>query len=348
MSALLESLASVYGFAGATRAAAYRTNWLPTRRLFCPVISVGNLTMGGTGKTPLVELIAHVLLSRGVTPSILTRGYRRKRGPSLIALEPGVRRAPDPRMVGDEAALLAAALPEAPMVICADRYRGGIAVEERFRVGAHILDDGFQHLALARDANLVALDATQPLSDRSIAPAGRQRERSAALRRATAVVITRAGQADSTQLEEQVQRIRPGVPVFHSRTKLTGWREVAGGRLQPANALAGKHVLAFCAIGNPRSFFRDLARWGCEVVGGHVFPDHYRYTSSDVAHLVLSARTAGGAALVTTMKDVMNLPDEWRSDLNAYASVIEAEVLEAQEFEDWVLGLPGLRLDRGV
>lgn len=346
MSALLDRLASLYGFAGATRAAAYQREWLPTRRLFCPVISVGNLTMGGTGKTPLVQLIARLLLSRGVTPSILTRGYRRNRGPSLIALEPGVRREPDPREVGDEAALLAASLPEAPMVICADRYRGGIAVEDRFRVGAHILDDGFQHLALARDANLVTLDATQPISDSLIAPAGRQRERCAALRRATAVVITRAGQADSTKLEEQIQQIHPGVPVFHSRTKLTGWREVGSGRLLPADFLAGKRVCAFCAIGNPRSFFRDLTRWGCDLAGGHAFPDHYRYTSSDVAHLVLSARSAGGAALVTTMKDVMNLPPEWRADLNAYAGLIEAEVLEAREFEELLFGLPGLRPGR--
>lgn len=347
MSALLDSLASVYGFAGSARASAYRRKWLPERRLVRPVISVGNITMGGTGKTPIVELIARLLLNRGVTPSILTRGYRRKRGPSLIALEPGVRRAPDPREVGDEAALLAAALPEAPMVICANRYRGGIAVEERFRVGAHVLDDGFQHLALARDANLVALDATQPFSDRLIAPAGRQRERCAALRRATAVLITRAGQADSTKLEEHVQQIHPGVPVFHSRTKFTGWREVAGGRPLPADYLAGKRVCAFCAIGNPRSFFRDLARWGCDVAGGHAFPDHYRYTSSDVAHLVLSARNAD-AALVTTTKDVMNLPREWRTELNACAAVIEAEVLEAREFETLLLGLPGLRPGRGV
>lgn len=339
MSFFLSPLGSIYGWAGASRSAAYRGGWLRTQRLSHPVISVGNLTLGGTGKTPLVALIARLLLNHGVKPAILTRGYGRKRGASLIILDPGSERLPDPREVGDEPALLAAELPEVPIAVCADRARGGRAVEERFQIGVFLLDDGFQHLRLERDIDVVALDATQEISDRAILPAGRQRERASALMRANLVVITRAGQADSTWIEEQARGINPQVKVFHCRTRLCGWLNVASGRRMPADSLLGRRVCAFCAVGNPEAFFRDLVRWGLELAGSHAFRDHHRYTGSDVAHLVLSARNAGGATLVTTAKDVMNLPPDWKPDLNAFAGLIEAEVLEGNEFEETLLGM---------
>lgn len=342
MSALLRPFGSIYGWAAAARASAYQREWFHAQHLSRPVISVGNLTMGGTGKTPLVELIARLLLSRGIRPSILSRGYRRNRGARLIALEPARTRIADPRLVGDEPALLASAVPGAAIVICANRFAGGRVAEERFHVDAHILDDGFQHLALARDANLVTLDATQPFSDFSISPAGRQRERCAAIRRASAVMITRTGEASSAQLEQQIRQIHPAVPVFHCRTRLLGWFDLAHGCHLPAEALAGCRVYAFCGIGNPNSFFRQLKGWGCELAGSIPFRDHYRYTNSDVARLVLSARNAG-ATLVTTMKDVMNLPTDSEGELDALACEIEAEVIEAREFEQYILSVPGLR-----
>jgi len=128
------------------------------------VVSVGNLTLGGTGKTPLVALVACTLAKMGLRPAILTRGYRRRADVDLVALEPcapGWNRTADPRAVGDEPALLARLLPEVPIVISSDRYRAGRLAEDRFGAGAHILDDGFQHLALARDVDVVVLDATR-------------------------------------------------------------------------------------------------------------------------------------------------------------------------------------------
>lgn len=339
MSLFLSPFATIYGWGSTVRSTAYRRGWRKARHLSHPVISVGNITMGGTGKTPLVALLARLLLNRGLKPVILTRGYGRANGSPLIALDPAPARSPDPRRVGDEPALLAAALPEVPIIVCADRYRGGRAAEERFQIGAFLLDDGFQHLQLARDIDIVALDATQEISDRAVLPAGRQRERCVALRRANIAAITRAGQEDSSRLERQVRRINPQIKVFHSRTKLCGWLEVASGRRLSADFLAGRRVCGFCAIGNPKAFFRDLMRWGCELAGGHAFRDHHRYTNSDVAHLVLSASSAGGAALVTTEKDVMNLPPDWKPDLNAFACLIEAEILEGDEFEETLFGM---------
>ncbi len=351
MNLLLAPFAAAYGCASSARSMAYQQGWLKARRLSRPVISVGNLTAGGTGKTPLVALIAKLLLKRGLKPVILTRGYGRAPGPPLIALDAAPGRAPDPRQVGDEPALLAAELPEVPIVVSASRFQGGRYAEEHFQIDAHLLDDGFQHQQLARQIDVVALDVTQPLSDRAIIPAGRQRERCSALKRARLVALTRteqaglAGQADVADgangvdlapFERRVREINPQAQIFPCRTKLSGWLSVAGGRRLPADFPAGRDVYAFCGIGNPQAFFRDLGRWGLAPAGTRVFPDHHVYTNAEIARLAVAARETG-ATLVTTEKDVMNLPADWRQTLPAFACLIEAEILEASAFEKSLL-----------
>ncbi|MDE3181140.1 MAG: tetraacyldisaccharide 4'-kinase [Acidobacteriota bacterium] len=338
MSLIFSPLASVYGWAGGARAEAFRRGWVRARHLRHPVISVGNLTLGGAGKTPLVLLIARLLLKQGIRPALLTRGYGRTAGPSLIALDPGAARSPDPRIVGDEPALLAAALPEVPIIISKDRGKAGRFAEERFQVDVMLLDDGFQHLRLARDIDIVALDVTQKLCDRAVLPAGRQRERVAALGRAHIAVITRTGQADSSMLEMQIRQHNPNARIFHAATRLRGWAVVRTGRPLPADHVAGMRVWAFCAIGNPEAFFRDLDSWGCELAGTRAFRDHHRYTDSDIAHLLLSAHKAD-ATLVTTEKDVMNLPGDWKPDLDALVCLAETEILEGNNFEEILMGM---------
>src|ERR1051326_9041789 len=142
---LLQPLAQAFRLGLSIRAACYRHGWLKARRLSRPVVSVGNLTLGGTGKTPLVAYIAEAFIGRGLLPGILTRGYGRHHPSHLIAIEPQAGRAPDPREVGDEPSLLARSLPQVPVVVCADRYLGGRVLEERFGADVHVLDDGFQH-----------------------------------------------------------------------------------------------------------------------------------------------------------------------------------------------------------
>ncbi|HEV2418912.1 MAG TPA: tetraacyldisaccharide 4'-kinase [Terriglobia bacterium] len=333
MRPLLAPLAAVYGCASSARAAAYQRGWIKAARLSRPVISVGNLTAGGTGKTPLVALIARMLLHRGLKPVILTRGYGRAPGPALIALDPATERSPDPRQAGDEPALLAADLPEVPIVISASRIQTGRYAEEHYQPDAHLLDDGFQHQQLARRLDIVALDATQPLSDRALIPAGRQRERCAALKRAHIIVLTRVEQVDLTApIERQARAINPLAPIFHSRTELAGWLSVADGRRLPPGFLAGRRGYAFCGIGNPDAFFHNLGRWGITLAGKKAFHDHHVYRDSEIARLVIAARETK-ATLVTTAKDVMNLPADWRHTLPAFAALIEAEILEAAAFE---------------
>jgi tetraacyldisaccharide 4'-kinase len=326
-----------FRFGVGLRQAGYRRGWFKIRRLARPVVSVGNLTVGGTGKTPLVVCVANILQRRGWKPSILTRGYGRRSKAEMIVVPPGAGRRAKAQEIGDEPALLARLLPEVPLIICADRYRGGQAVEERFPVDVHILDDGFQHLALARDVDLVALDATQTLSDGNLLPAGRQREPLSALRRAQIVVLTRSDSADPQCLEELVLKVHPAARVFRSRTELIGWADAWSGDAVSIEGIRAQKVTAFCGIGNPWPFFADVRRWGFTLVAEDAFPDHHVYTGGEIQQLVARARQKGAAALLTTQKDAVKFAADWAPQLPILACEIEAQILDGGEFERTLL-----------
>jgi len=334
MSSFLSPLATIYKSAALTRRALYRRGLLKTNKLNRPVISIGNLSVGGTGKTPLVALTAKLALSRGLKPAILTRGYGRGRSTRLIALAPAANRSPNPRETGDEPALLAAALPEVPIVISASRYQAGIYAERVFQVDMHILDDGFQHLQLARDLDVVALDATQELSDRALLPAGRLREPCSALERAQVIVLTRVELAGAEGLENAVRRVNPSARLFRSRLRLKSLVNISSGERAAAEAFRGKSLFAFCGLGNSTAFFRYLDRWGFRIVGQHRFPDHHVYTSADTEVLARQAAQSQASALITTEKDMMNLPGGWKPGVDTYACEIEIEIENPAEFED--------------
>ena len=319
------------------RHAGYQRGWFKTRRLRRPVVSVGNLTVGGTGKTPLVACVANILLRRGWKPSILTRGYGRSSKAKMIVLAPGEDRRADAQEIGDEPALLARTLPQVPLVICTDRFRGGQAAEDHFQVDAHILDDGFQHLALARDVDVVALDATQTISDWRLLPAGRQREPLSALRRSQIMVITRTDSADPQALEQLVLKVNPSAKVFRSRTVLIRWTDVWNGVAIPIEEIPTQKVAAYCGIGNPQAFFADLRRWGFNVIAEDAFPDHHVYTGEEIQRLVENACKHGAAALLTTQKDAVKFPREWAPQLPILACEVIAQITDAGDFETTLL-----------
>ena len=337
MNPLLLPLSAGFRLGVALRHAGYKHGWFKTRRLARPVVSIGNLTVGGTGKTPLVACVANILLRQGWKPSILTRGYGRSSKAEMIVLAPGAGRRANAQEIGDEPALLARVLPEVPLVMCADRFRGGQAAEERFQVDAHILDDGFQHLALARDVDLLALDATQTISDRHLLPAGRQREPLSALRRAQIVVLTRTDSADPKPLQKLVLKVHPAAQVFRSRTKLLGWTDAVSGEAISAEEIHAQKVAAFCAIGNPRAFFADLRRWGFNLAAEDAFADHHVYTGEEIQRLVENACKHGAAALLTTQKDAVKFSRDWTPQLPILACEIEARILAAEDFERTLL-----------
>ncbi|HXH51688.1 MAG TPA: tetraacyldisaccharide 4'-kinase, partial [Terriglobia bacterium] len=258
-------------------------------------------------------------------------------GADLIALEPLPERAPDARTTGDEPALLAHALPQVPVIICADRFRAGQLAEERFGVDVHILDDGFQHFALERDIDLVAIDVTQDVLHDAVLPAGRLREPVSALARADVVVLTRTEIRDPDLIEKQVKVINSRAPVFRCATGLRGLIDSGSGKAIEAETYRGRPVCAFCAIGNPAAFFSDLRRWGLNPVAEVTFRDHHVYTLEDIHRINKVAIEKGAAALLTTEKDLMNLQVQMVFELPVLACAIQAEISEAEEFEQVLL-----------
>jgi tetraacyldisaccharide 4'-kinase len=267
-----------------------------------PVISVGNLTVGGTGKTPLTAWIAARLLEEGRRPAIVSRGYGGKsgRGPCFVSRGAGPLCASD--LGGDEPVLLARRLPGTLVVVGSDRVAGARAARD---AGADVivLDDGFQHRRLARDLDLVLLDARDPFGGHRLLPSGPLREPIGSLRRAHAVILTRSGSGEAFPFLQRVIRRHAGdLPLLRAGHRTAGLVD-ADGTLRPAPARA----VAFCGIGSPDDFFLDLAREGIEVAAERPFPDHHRYREGDLAALV-SLVAAHHAVPVTTEKDLARLP----------------------------------------
>jgi tetraacyldisaccharide 4'-kinase len=342
VNSVLQILSAVFQAGVALRHEAYRRGWLRTRRLSLPVVSVGNLSVGGTGKTPLVIFMARTLIAGGHRPCILTRGYARRGGKGLIVLEPGPDRIADPREVGDEPAVLARALPDVPIIVCRNRFRAGIVGGKRFQPTVYLLDDGFQHLALDRDLDVVLLDVTRPPSDYALLPAGRLREPFSALQRAHWVILTRTELGDASVLQGQVESVNPNARIFRASTKFAGLVDARTGLPEPHWGLLQKKVWAFCGIGNPSAFFDDLRSWGFWVVQESVFPDHHVYDNSDLMPISLllslaprfsQLRKPIAEAFLTTEKDLMNLPPGWKAPLPLYACCIHLEIEEKMEFE---------------
>lgn len=300
-------LAPLYRGAVAVRGTAYRRGWLPQARLEIPVISVGNLTFGGTGKTPTVIALVRDLVRLGRRPAVLTRGYKRRDDAQVVVVGPQPRQ--HVSEVGDEPLEMARRLPGVPVVVDADRERGG---REACRLGADVvvLDDGFQHLRLARDLDLVLLDAGDPWGGGRVPPLGRLREPMSALSRAGAVLITKVPEdwrPVVAEIEKTIDRIAPHLQVFVARMRptrvrvpLDGWKD--------AGALLGRKVFAFAGLGRPRGFAETLESAGAEVVGHRWFPDHHDYSDQDLEELSAAADAARAIA-VTTAKDGVKLPD---------------------------------------
>jgi tetraacyldisaccharide 4'-kinase len=298
-------LAPLYRGAVAARLAAYRRGLLERARLEAPVVSVGNLTFGGTGKTPTVVALVRDLARRGRRPAVLTRGWGRTDTRPVVVV------GPDPRLAveaaGDEPLELAARLPGVPVVVDADRLRGGIEAIAR---GADllVLDDGFQHLRLERDLDLVLIDAGDPWGGGRLPPLGRLREPPSGLRRADAVLVTKLGPDPATALEAlrlEVERIAPGMPVLGARLAATMVRRPDGSA--GPETLAGARVVALAGIGRPEAFAELLTECGAEVVETRWFADHHRFSGAEVA--AVEARAAElGAVVATTAKDAVKLP----------------------------------------
>lgn len=349
--------AAAWTAGAAVRAQAYQRGLLPQRRLRAKVVSIGNITWGGTGKTPFTVWLASRLQAAGLNVSILTRGYRRRSTEKVKVLAPGTA-ASDARDDGDEVQLYLRNL-RVPIGISASRYEAGQVVEEQFPVDVHLLDDGFQHLALARDLDLVLVDATNPWGSRGGLPR-LLREGAGALRRADAIILTRSDLARNSgqstgalrDLKGAVLRWNVGAAFFSAGTRLLGFVDSEGNRVKPA-ALAGRRAVAFCGLGNPLNFLEMFPADRIHVVepqelsvaAAKVFPDHHRYTERDLEALERLARKHSADCLLTTEKDRVNLPANaaWQTPL--YWAAIEPAIEQEDIFLEWFaerLGVRGL------
>jgi tetraacyldisaccharide 4'-kinase len=328
---VLLPLSVLYGGFARVREALYRQGVLRSRRLKGVVISVGNLTVGGTGKTPMVLWLAERLAAEGHRAGILTRGYRGEGQVDAQGLP-----------LSDEVALLRERLgARAQLGVGKDRYANGRTLEQH---GAQwfILDDGFQHLALRRDADIVLLDSTDPFGGGALLPTGRLREPRTALARAGIVVLTRTERAPA--LETVVRRYTVA-PIFYA------WAELEAVLGVPAMAVAlpetdwkSAKFFAFSGIGNPSAFLEDLRRWGFVVTGQRSFRDHYHYEPADVQALDRAGIAAGADALLCTEKDIFNLRGSAPTQLPIYACRIRLTVSDADGF--WNAVLADIRRNR--
>jgi tetraacyldisaccharide 4'-kinase len=270
-------------------------------RASLPVLSVGNLTVGGTGKTTIVAWLVRRLQEWGHCPAVVSRGYGGKAGRGPLVVSNGGEPLVGPDRCGDEPYLLAKSLHGAKVVVGSDRHAGADAARA---MGADVvvLDDGFQHRRLARDLDLVLLDAAGPFGNYHLLPAGSLREPISGLKRADVVLITRSRPAESfVVLERVVRRYNATCPILRSSHHRLGFFDVAGTRVaRPPKAVA------FCGIGNPASFLSDIEAEGVEVVAFRPFPDHHPFSAEEWRELVRSA-DEHDAALVTTEKDLARL-----------------------------------------
>jgi tetraacyldisaccharide 4'-kinase len=295
---MLGAIGKLYSFVAEVRNTLYDRGAFESYSLGARTISIGNITTGGTGKTPLVAYVAEILADAGEKVCILTRGYGRQNPRDRVLVSDGTNVLVDARTGGDEPVELARKLiGKAVVVSDSDRVSAAKWAKEEFGITAFVLDDGFQHRRAKRDLDIVCIDATNPFGGGNVLPAGRLREPLRNLARAGVIVITRSDMVDeASNPMHEISRYNRSAPVFLARSIIR-------------NQTAVTKPFAFCALGNPENFLDLLARAGYELRGSQAFPDHHNYSQAEIVELEAAALASNGEALLTTAKDMVKLED---------------------------------------
>lgn len=314
--ALLRGAEAGYAAAMRWRNFRYDSGRSPVERVAVPVISVGNITLGGTGKTPMVEWLARWYRARQVRVALVSRGYGAESGGA-----------------NDEALELEERLPDVPHVQDADRVAAAKLAIEEFESQLVLLDDAFQHRRLARDLDIVLIDALEPFGYEHVFPRGTLREPLSGLRRAQVVALSRADLVSPAERDAIQARVRrytsqaAWIEIEHRPRWLVG----ADGRQQAVETLAGRRVAAFCGIGNPAGFRQTLARLGAELAELREFADHHAYSREDVARLEQWVELLGVEIVVCTAKDLVKLRLNRIAGRPLWALAIEVEITSGRE-----------------
>jgi len=331
---VLRLVSIFYALVQRMRVGLYNLKIFKTQRLNCRVISIGNLTMGGTGKTPMVMMVADTLRRQGLKPAILSRGYGGKSGEFVNVVNDGQQTLLSPEMAGDEPVMMARRLKNVPVLTGRIRYETGKHAIEEFGADVLILDDGYQHLPLHRDLNILLCDANRPFGNGVVFPAGELREPLSAIDRADVICLTRYSGEDSTERVDRCNRKQ--VPVIKTGLRVQSVIELKSGEETEVETIQGQPVAAFCGIAHLLDFFRTLEQVPVQIVSQSGFPDHHDY-SDDVLHSIeKQGKQAAAKMIVTTEKDAVKLKDH-AFDLPVYAVRIALEILEGQEEWDRLL-----------
>ena len=323
-------LTGPYRLATCIRTRLYERGWLLRRQLPRPVVSVGNLTVGGTGKTPMAMWVAEKLLEHGKKPCILSRGYRRKSQRAFLLVSNGTSILAGPHEAGDEPYMMATRCPGVAVAVGADRYALGRWVLGLVPIDCFILDDGFQHLGLDRDVNVLLVDSSDSAGMRALLPVGRLREPLGEAGRASAIVLTRV--EDESMIANVLEPIETAVgsginPITTRFTvnKLVGAQE----SLSPSD-VRGKNALIFSGIGNPKQFRRTVAMLGVQVVDELVFRDHEAYGPSRVKDVHRRIEQSKPDLVLTTEKDLIKVQANWSISTPLFAVCLALEFLDGQ------------------
>lgn len=330
----------------------YKHRILHDQPLGSLVVVVGNLTVGGTGKTPVVEKFAKALRDRGRKVAILSRGYKSKSTPVwkkwwwalTHAEEPPPRIVSDGKSVlldseaaGDEPFMLARNLPGVIVLVDKNRVKAGAYAIKRFGCDTLVLDDGFQYLPLKGSLNLLLVDKTNPFGNGHLLPRGILREPVKHLRRASYVFLTKSNGQRDPELEALIQKHNPGVDVIECAHRPQYLQRFGSAERQPLTFLKGRRTAAFCGIATPESFEKFLRDLGAKLVTRERYMDHYRYVDEDFADLFALAQREGADCLVTTEKDAVRIPDALICPLPIYYLRLEIEILHgATDFDEAV------------
>lgn len=320
--------------------------------LGCLVVVVGNLTVGGTGKTPVVEKFARTLHERGRRVAILSRGYKSReenirwrwlrRMFGGVKVEPrvvsdGERVLLDSEQAGDEPYMLARNLPGVVVLVDKDRVRAGQYAIKKFKVDTLILDDGFQYLPLRGQLNLLLIDKSNPFGNRRLLPRGILREPVKHLRRASYVFVTKSDGVFDPDLQETIRRYKPDAEIIECAHRPQYLRELRSGRRLGLNALEGRRIGALSAIAVPESFEGFLRDLGAQIVVNERFLDHHRFTREEITRFLATAREANVDMVVITEKDAVRIPDDWELAVPVYFLRLEVEILSGvKDFEEAV------------
>lgn len=346
--AVLRGLSYIYAGVVQVRVFCYKHRILRSKSLGCLVISIGNISVGGTGKTPVVEMIASKLIEGGRKVAILSRGYKSTNTKSQIP-NPKFKKEDLPRVVsdgkavlldvessGDEPYMLAKAIPQAVVLVDKDRVKSARYAIKKFNTDTVILDDGYQYLKLSRQINIVLIDCTNPFGRHKLLPRGILREPVKNLDRANIFCLTKTKGMDLYALKRKLNLLNPKAEIIETNHVPKYLNDIYSGTKRDLSWLAGKNIVCVSGIASPEGFERALTELGANIVSSYRFPDHHKYSEQQISEIFKCAQMQNVHALITTHKDAVRFPKlDVQRDFPFYYLRVEIEILSgAKDFYD--------------